>query len=99
MQNLNIGFAPGNEARGFGQEIRALKNGQIQDGSGRGTKHWRFQDCCSMKDSIKHNESLTSGFFLKPALKTFQNTLLHFSILEITTGQMQRNSVLERCIL
>lgn len=34
MQNLNIGSAPGNEARGCGQEIRALKNEQIQDGSG-----------------------------------------------------------------
>lgn len=84
MQNLNIGLAPGNEARGSGQEVRALKNGQIHDGSGRGTKHWRFQDCCSMKGSMKHNESLTSvwGFFLKACSENvpeYTSTFLHFA--------------------
>lgn len=28
MQSLNIGFAPGNKARGSGQEIHALKMGK-----------------------------------------------------------------------
>lgn len=33
MLYLYIGFASGNEARGHSQEICAVNNGQIQDGS------------------------------------------------------------------